>query len=358
MKVKGLLAVVGQVISGCRSNEAEKKHLLFKDGGIYSWSPALSVSARLPEDCKGLSGIVNGQDFMSVLSKLGRDEIEVSCEKDGWHITSGDIEVLVVTKEDESLAGQLARLATEDLEWKALPTNFYDCLAICDLPNNQSRVAGVFMYEKSMVSTDNRRVNHAKMDGTIDEKVLLSPYSITEIRNLTVKFTEYAVSHRWMHFRTVVDGSESLVFSCNRLDESVYTYDRFIGLIDKAKECLEVTGVFPPLKKTLALAQCFDSVEELGRNNVVTNAISLKFDRKKLTVASERGASGKFSEKLSYPEGTELDVESPIAVKISAPFLASALVHTNNFGIAKLGATTLIVLLGKFFTTVIQVFGV
>lgn len=358
MKVKGLLAVVGQVISGCRSNEAEKKHLLFRDGGIYSWSPALSVSARLPEDCAGLSGIVNGQEFMTVLSKLGRDEIEVSCERDGWHITSGNIEMLVVTKEDEALAKQLERLATEDLHWKALPANFYDCLAICDLPNNQSRVAGVFMYGKDMVSTDNRRVNHAVMQGEISDKVLLSPYSVTEIRNLSVRFTEYAVSHRWMHFRTVVDGSESLVFSCNRLDESVYTHERFTALIDKALENLEVEGKFPPLKKTISLAQCFGSAEELGRNNLVVDAITLKFDRKKLTVASERGASGKFSEKLAYPDDAELDISDPIAVKISAPFLTSALAHTSDFGIAVVGSTTLMVLKGKFFTTVIQVFGV
>lgn len=358
MKVKGLLAVVGQVMSGCRSNEAEKKHLLFKDGNIYSWSPALSVSARLPEDCRGLSGIVNGQDFMSVLSKLNRNEIEVSCENDGWHITCDSVEMLVVTKTDESLANQLARLVTDGLEWKALPKNFYDCLAICDLPNNQSRVAGVFMYNDDMVSTDNRRVNHAKMDGTVDDKVLLSPYSVTEIRNLTVRFTEYAVSRRWMHFRTVVDGSERLVFSCNRLDESIYTYDRFIGLIDKALDNLEVEGTFPPLKRTIALAQCFDSSEEMGRNNLMVNAITLKFDRKKFTVASERGASGKFSEKLAYPDGKELDLDTPIAVKVSAPFLTSALAHTSDFGIAKVGSSTLIVLKGPFFNTVIQVFGV
>jgi hypothetical protein len=90
----------------------------------------------------------------------------------------------------------------------------------------------------------------------------------------------------------------------------------------------------------------------------MVNAITLKFDKKKLTVASKRGASGKFSEKLSYPDNKELDLEEPTAVKISAPFLTSALVHTSNFGIAKVGSAVLIVLRGSFFNTIIQVFGV
>jgi hypothetical protein len=188
----------------------------------------------------------------------------------------------------------------------------------------------------------------------------MAPYSVSEILRLGVKFTEYAITDRWVNFRTTAEGTELLTFSCNRLgDETNYPYEKYVGLIDKAMEGTLVNGRFPDLGQALVLAQCFDeSVNE--STAVLNNVISLKFDKSKLTIFSERGNNGsigRYRETFKYPDDKPLAIESPVTVRVSAPFLISALNHTKNFRLSYVGSRALLVLNGEFFDTVLQVIG-
>lgn len=361
MKTRELLNAVAQTIAGCRINDEDKKNLLFKGGYVYSWSSALSVAAKLPEDCNHLEGVVNGKDLLNFLSRLMREDVDISCVGNRWQFTSGSMVAELAMREDPQLERNVARQSDSEIEWKALPSNFYDCLAICDIPNNTYAKGGVFMKGDLMISTDNKRVNRAKMDGEIDSSVLLSVYSVSEILRLSVKFTEYAVTDKWMHFRTTQEGTELLTFSCNKLgDESIYPYAKFSGLIDMAMEGTLVNGTFPALDKVVALAQCFDEVIQQEKSSVLGNVISLRFDKSKLTVLSERGENGsvgRYKESVSYPDGKALQIDSPVVVKLSAPFLMSALKHTKDFHLSYACNRAMLVMTGSFFSTVIQVIG-
>lgn len=360
MQTKPLLDVITQVMSGCRTNDLDKKNLLFADGHVFSWSPAISVSAKLPESCDDLKGIVNGNDLLLLLSRIGAASLWVKQTDTSWEFTQEDndrtLEFTVNLKEDPSLVKRSEVAEEKGLTWKKLPGNFYECLKICDIPQNNTKLSGVFFGGEEMVSTDNRRVNRAVMDATIDGEILLSSLSVSEILKLKVQFTEYSVSDKWVHFRAVDNaGANLLTFSCNRLDETTYSHDMFSRFVVNAVNGLSAKAEFPPLQKTLALASVFDTTIEEANTVLANNVVLITFDKKKFTVSSERGASGKFKEKLSYKNNTELSVENPVTVKITASFLAEALNHTNRFGLAQVGKATVIVLTGDFFTTCISV---
>jgi len=359
MKTKELLNVVNQTMSGCKTNEEGHRNLLFKDGYVYAWSSALSVSAKQPAGCD-LNGIVDGVALSLFLSRLVREDVEITSEEGRWHFTAGAAEADMATKTDEQLERSIAKRNEMGLEWKTLPENFYECLSICDIPNNMYVKAGVFIKDSLMVSTDNKRVNRATLKGKFDSAVLMAPYSVSEILRLGLKFTEYAVTDRWVNFRTTAEGTELLTFSCNRLgDETNYPYDKYVGLISKAMEGTLVNGKFPKLGQALVLAQCFDESVK-GTNDTMNNVISVKFDKTKLTIFSERGTNGslgRYRETFAYPDKATLAIESPVTVRLSAPFLLSALHHTQDFRLSYVGSRALLVLNGEFFDTVLQVLG-
>jgi len=355
MNTRNLGNVVAAALAGIRTNDKDKQNLLFQNGHLYSWSAAIAVSTLLPEDAKNLTGVINGVDLTTFLSKLQVEDIDIDCLPNKWVITAENMSAELNARTDYELADKVAKLTT-DYNWKPIPDKFYECLDLCDIPYNVYKVNGVYIGDNMVIATDNRRVNRAYMGEPLDSPVLLSAFSVSEIRKLRVRFTDYSITSKWIHFRCVQDGQEEIVFSCNRLDEKAYENDLYSSFIDKALNNQLAEGKLPKMSGALLLAQCFDNVIETGKGETVNNIISLEFGHKYVTVSSERGTSGKFSQKIPYPEGLTLDIEKPIKVRVTSVFLMEAMTRTTNFAICSVGKKSVILFKGEFFTSAVQVF--
>jgi hypothetical protein len=358
MKTKTLLNAVTAAVSGIKSNNKDAQNLLFKGGYLSSWSAAISASVKLPEDAKELTGIINGLDLVKFLSKLNKEEIEISCTDKEWEITSGTMSASLTTRTDAGIDSKVEKLTKEidSLEWHALPENFYQALAVCDIPNNTKKTSGVFIGKDLMLSTDNIRVNRVVLDKEFSTNVWLSQFSVAELRRLKLSFKEYAVSKRWLYLRTEEDkNAVQLIFACNRLDDTNYDYKTFSAFLDKAQEGIFAEGELPDLTQALNMASCFDDSVELSDSDVFNNVIGLTFDKKNITVSSQRKASGAYKEKLPYPEKKTLDIEEPLKIQVTSFFLSEACRFSKHFGLAKVGKHTLILFKGKDFVSAVMV---
>lgn len=358
MKTKGLLNVVNAAMSGVKSNDKDAQNLLFKGGYMFSWSAAICVSVMLQKDAQELSGIVNGGDLVKFLSKLHKEDIEIECSEKEWTITADTMSATLTTRVDAGIEKKVDRLIEEirTLDWEELPSNFYQALCICDIPNNTKKTAGVFISKTMMISTDNVRVNRVMLDKEMSDNIWLSQFSVAELKKLKLGFKEYAVSKRWLFLKTEADKDGiQLIFACNRLDDSAYEYKTYSGFLDKAKEGAFAEGVLPDLSQALSLASCFDDSVELADNDVYNNVISLTFDKKNITVSSQRKASGAYKEKLPYPEKKTLDIAEPLKIQVTSFFLSEACRFSKQFSLTKVGRHTLILFNGKNFVSAVMV---
>ena len=358
MKTKQLLNAVVAAMSGAKSNEESYRNLLFKGGYLSSWSAAISASVKLPEDAKELTGVINGLDLVKFLSKLNKEDIEIACTDKEWEITSDTMSATLTTRTDAGIDSKVEKLTKEidTLEWAELPSNFYQALAVCDIPNNTKKTAGVFIGKKMMLSTDNVRVNRVTLDKEMSANIWLSQFSVSELRRLKMSFKDYAVSRRWLYLRTEEDKNGiQLIFACNRLDDTNYDDKTYSAFIDKSQENIFAEGELPDLSQALSLASCFDDSVELADSDVFNNVIGLTFDKKSITVSSQRKASGAYKEKLPYPEKKTLDIDESLKIQVTSFFLSEACRFSKHFGLAKVGKHTLILFKGKDFVSAVMV---
>lgn len=358
MKTKALLNAVTAAVAGIKSNGKDAQNLLFKGGYLSSWSAAISASVKLPEDAKELTGVINGLDLVKFLSKLNKEDIEITCTDKEWEITSDTMAATLTTRADAGIDSKVEKLTKEidNLEWAELPSNFYQALAVCDIPNNTKKTAGVFIGKKMMLSTDNVRVNRVTLDKEMSSNIWLSQFSVSELRRLKMSFKDYAVSRRWLYLRTEEDKNGiQLIFACNRLDDTNYDDKTYSAFIDKSQENIFAEGELPDLSQALSLASCFDDSVELADSDVFNNVIGLTFDKKSITVSSQRKASGAYKEKLPYPEKKTLTIEEPLKIQVTSFFLSEACRFSKHFGLAKVGKHTLILFKGKDFVSAVMV---
>lgn len=358
MKTKALLNAVTAAVAGIKSNDKDAQNLLFKGGYLSSWSAAISASVKLPEDAKELTGVINGLDLVKFLSKLNKEDIEITCTDKEWEITSDTMSATLTTRTDAGIDSKVEKLTKEidTLEWAELPSNFYQALAVCDIPNNTKKTAGVFIGKKMMLSTDNVRVNRVTLDKEMSVNIWLSQFSVSELRRLKMSFKDYAVSRRWLYLRTEEDKNGiQLIFACNRLDDTNYDDKTYSAFIDKSQENIFAEGELPDLSQALSLASCFDDSVELADSDVFNNVIGLTFDKKNITVSSQRKASGAYKEKLPYSEKKTLDIDEPLKIQVTSFFLSEACRFSKHFGLAKVGKHTLILFKGKDFVSAVMV---
>lgn len=370
---KNLLGVVAQALSGSRGTDSNERNHLFHDGYIFSWSRALSVLGKLPEGCGHLEGVVNSDILYNLLSKLPKRveeiSIDVVAEESKWVITCDGSTAEINLGVDESLVERFDTMNPKDLVWHDLPGKFYEGLAICDIPGNRYAFKGICIRDAVMLSVGGMRFHRSFLDSSIsdafasdtpeNEKMLfISDFSVSEMLRSGTRFNQFAVTDNWVYFRYLVEDDAPMLFACNRLDSSRYPFDAAMGVYDKVEKAGGIGGTFPPMLESLDLASVFDTTviqsTKKGVNVENNNVISLTFGKNNITVSSERSAVGKYSNRIPYPDGVKLDIESPFRVRITAPFLKEALKSTKDFRLVDVSGSTVLLMQGPFFTTIIN----
>lgn len=343
IRTNELLKIVQTAASGCKGATSsligDMGNLMFKDGYVKSWSPALSVFAKLPESCAGLAGIIKADSLIAVLSKIKEPEIEVSCGQTGWDISGQSVEVSLQYAVDEYIEMRTHSL-TEGIErWNKLPTNFWHLVRVCLMKLNSTPYAGIYINDDGVSSTNKKHVNH----GTFNEKgcfgesrVFLSDAACSMLLGLQVNPNEFCLTPQWMHFRQLSeDGANVLSFSCNRLDESIWdsVYAPVMGVVEKGAKSEGIEGTLPDMMEGLDLARIFAQSFDNA-----CNVVDIAFSRSGVKLSSKKESSGTMTKKYKWPDDSMNGLTSEVRIRTTVDSLAEVLAHTSRFKLTQLSA--------------------
>ncbi len=213
------------------------KNVIIDDGIIHSYNDIISVSVPF-QGLKGVKAVVSAEELISVLTKLSAVDLQVEVAETVFKIICGKARIEMILKKDTLL--QYIDQVWKDIgKWVKLPTNFREALSLCIFSANSSALAGLYVRDNLVVSTDELRINCY----TLAESMTGFKLADTSVKELleVKEMEKYSISDKWLHIMT----ADKVVFSCKRQSDESF-YEKISGIIAQhtVKE-KEVCGTFP-----------------------------------------------------------------------------------------------------------------
>jgi hypothetical protein len=264
---------------------------VFGHDAIHSYNDGVSVSASFPTE--ELSGAVKSLDFFKLINKLPAEEIEIIATDGKWEIKTGKIEA-EITLVNSKISEYISQLNVNGLEWAPLPTDFFEAVRLSKIGCNHSINRGIYVNEKTVMSTDTIRINHYNLSVAMPIFWLDDP-AVTELMKLD-NIIDYCVQPAWVHFRN----STGVIFSCKRKADNQYPFQPLTGHVNNhVKKDEDVIYKLPP-----NLNEVVDRVSVMSNTIREQAAVKMIINRTNITIQSSR-SSGRIKEVIEFPEPLE-----------------------------------------------------
>jgi hypothetical protein len=300
---------------------------IFDDGYIHSFNDAISVSVPfvlLNKQKEPVSGALKAKDLFDLLNRFGDDTITFIPKEGFWVFLSGNSKA-ELTLLESGLNDRIHNLFSEKLDWIDLPETFMKGVSICQLSNNTSQLAGTFVKDNVVMSTDTTRIGWYDMGASIDNSFWISDQASKELLKL-VNPRQLSISKSWVHFKT----EAGAIFSCKQIAQANYPVDK-IGTLLKVhkKEKGDLYNEFPT-----GLADAVNRAAALAGNIEGHDTIRLTFDKDGVEVFSQR-TSGKFTEIIPWEKPFK-DEMAPISIFMDYAMLINVIRYSNQFYMKKI----------------------
>ena len=146
---------------------------------------------------------IPGNSFFEIVNKIKKDTIEIKMKGDELNIKGGNIKAMLKTiNTDIDFIKELFKL--NKVKWKKLPEDFFDGLYLCSFSVSKDLTRPVFtalyIKDNNIFSTDNLRISHYEMEGSIKDEILIPASSLTEIQSIK-DFDKYHLTEGWIYFK-------------------------------------------------------------------------------------------------------------------------------------------------------------
>lgn len=289
---------------------------VFHDGKIFSYNDSIAVYVPLATTGlvdEDIEGAVHADEFFKVISKFSADEINFSVtENNTWILKCGKAKV-EMTLMDFDFTTRLQGVTPDENAWVKISDEFVNGLGICKMAVNKTPLAGIYIKDKTIVSTDGYQINKFEMKETELPTFWISDNSVTELLKLS-GLVEMQLQGTWAHFKS----SDGVVFSIKTLQAEKFPFDRVIGLLDtsKPKEG-DFHAMFP-----MELFGAIDRADSFAIDISERSVVRLVLSNQNIEVSAER-TSGKYSEKVAWGEGVEFkETIEPITVYVDATMMS------------------------------------
>lgn len=253
--------------------------IVFKEDSIYASNGDMYVIKKFSSP---ILGSVKGIQFISLISKLKEEEIDIKVKKNKIYINNANTKIkLNIPSEDELiLPFDLSNIIIEG--WKELPKNFIEALKIVSFSASKDPSDGVLtqllINKENVLSCDRFRLSKYKLDTKMDS-FLLPSSTADKLTNYSI--TEYRVEENYIYFRGDdiyiaclriieeypktdhlfnIDGlqlefpieSKNIIDNVNILATAEADEDRFINIIgDENKLCFKGEGLYGSIEETI-----------------------------------------------------------------------------------------------------------
>jgi len=176
----------------------------FDGGSVHSYGMDLSISRKLPFDAGVF--VIDADILLKFISKLKGTDIgfDFDSEKNVLIVSSSGMKSKIKCLEipedkDYFICGLIKNVLQNILssDKKELPANFLDCVGFCEIRNNLTPHAGLYVDGCGVYSCSRTQISFSKllqpMDSFfIDERIFKSIKGGPE-------FTHYSLSEEWLH---------------------------------------------------------------------------------------------------------------------------------------------------------------
>lgn len=285
------------VLPGLSTKEVieQSSCFIFKHKTVNTYNDEIACSQK---SLLEIDGAVPAMPFISILRKLKEEELEINANDD-------NSQILIKAKQKRSgiIMEQDILLPIEAVDkpkdWKKLPDNFADAIAIvqpCAGSNEaQFVMTCVHITKKWIEACDNHQVTRFRIKTDVDKSILIRKESLKHI--VSLEMVEFSETKHWVHFRN----SDGLMLSCRHWTDE-YPSDDITQILKTSGKTLNLPK---GLKEAVEKAEIFSSENTEG-SNVIVNIKKGKF---KIT---GKGISGWFTEvKKSKYDGDSLQFTIP-----------------------------------------------
>jgi DNA polymerase III sliding clamp (beta) subunit (PCNA family) len=328
-----LLTAMKQALPGVESGNSildGADTFIFKNGFIYSYNDNISVSVPFVTE-KPLVGAIKAKDFYDLIDRFKTDTITI-ISKDGKWIVKNESARAELTLLESSLMEHIEKISPTNPKYVKLPERFFDGMKICSFNSNRSSLSGLYCNENYITSTDEIRINHYKLDGTIVEPFWISDNAAKELLKLQ-NIVKYCSDKSWVHFCT----KDKTVFSCKKLAIDNYPIKSIIDLVESNGLVKgDIKGILP-----VGLSDAINRASTLSMNIESFNSIKLTFTTDYIEVYSER-PSGKYTEKVSWDK--PIKNMSELSILVDYNFFEQGIKNSDSFYLksSEKGATKIV----------------
>ena len=287
MKRKDLLDALTIVRPGLDSKESieQATSFAFIDGRIVTYNDRISISHPIPG--MEITGAINAEEFYQLLSKLKKDEIEISITENEVLMKSGRATAgFALQREIKLPIGELGKISA----WKKLPEHFIDALKFaipsCAGNVNDPILTCIHIRKDGYIeSSDGFRIARFKVETMPISDGLLLPGS-TASSLIKYNIQHVAETKGWIHFR-VSDGGT--VISCRV----------FHGSYHNTEPHLKVSGVTFTMPNSLGdvldRAAIFSNQDQ---THILNEQVTITIADNRMRI-SGKGDHGWFEEELN-----------------------------------------------------------
>ena len=327
---KTLLNSLRMVMPGIESGNVVLQgsdSFIFHDGKMFTYNDSIAVVVPLEQTGlvnEDIEGAVHGKEFYNIVSKFTNDEMTLKVtDKGTWQISCGRAKA-ELTLMDFNYKSRLDGMKVDDKDWVDLPENFTDALASCKMSNNKSAMAGVYVRDDKVISTDGYQINLCTLKGEMPT-FWITDSSLNELIKLK-GMKKVQVGKNWVHFLT----EDEVVFSIKTLNSSSFPYDKITALIDSINPKDDDLHTFFPKELFPAIERADNFAFDLGNQSVVRLALS----KDKIVVSSEK-ASGKYSEEIAWDKAIDKEFDE-VNVCVNASMMQAMASHSLEFYMMKM----------------------
>lgn len=313
-----LLSAMKQALPGVETGSSILEGadtFIFKEGYIHSYNDTISVSTPFGSE---LEGAIKAKEFFDLISRFKSDELKIINREGKWIIKDGEARAELILLES-SLYEHITNIKPKEPTWTVLPSNFMDGLAVCLFNANHSRLAGIYVNEAIMTSTDEIRINWFHLDSAVKEPFWLNDKSVKELLKLN-NIEKYYVDRAWIHFLS----KDNAMFSCKRLADESYPFQKIEIVIDgNKKNDDDICGELPK-----ELNGAIDRASSLSISIENYNSIKLTLKEDGIEVYSER-KSGNYTEKVKWD--TEVNNIKEVSFFVDYMFFNQGIRNSDSF---------------------------
>lgn len=254
----------------------------FIKGRIVTYNDEISLSHPV-EDLE-IEGAVQAEELYKLLSKIKKDEIEVTIEKNELLLEAGRIKAgLILQQEIKLPLEEIGELG----EWKKLPENFIKYVkfatAACSRDMSKPVLTCVHIHKDVIEGSDSFRIARCQLKEEMPVKTFLIP-ATSAIELIRLEPKKIAEGEGWMHFQT----DEETVLSCRTFEDKFPDCGQFM----KVKG---ISIIFPKtINEVLDRAAVFAK-----REHFLDETVIIALQNKRLKVSSESD-SGWFEEEMNF----------------------------------------------------------